>query len=197
MFDYLFIVLIIFIAIILFVIFTLFRFKYSTPGNILIVYDKFRNNRLPRCIHGGGTFVLPFLQDYTYLSLKPITTIIFLPKCLTKKKEFRVDIRLFFSFCIGTDERSLLFASDRFMKMPETEINILATEIIKEQIIYVISSFLPENIRKENKEFNTALKYAIEPQLNKIGLTLISASITKMDYFKENISSPIKEEEFQ
>ena len=195
MLDYLSLGSLSFLAIIFFFFFTVLRYKYSIPGNVLIVFDKFSKNKKPKCYHGGGTYVLPFIQDYTYLSLKPISSIIYLSKCLTKNKDYRVNIRLFFSFCIGTDEKLLNFASERLIRMPETEINILATEIIKEQLIFIIASFPPEKTTIENKEFVETIKTTIEPELNKIGLILISASATKIDYFEKN--KLLKEDDFR
>ena len=40
----------------------------------LVVYGRVGTNKAAKCLHGGGAFVWPLIQDYAYLSLEPIQT---------------------------------------------------------------------------------------------------------------------------
>ncbi|MCA9296854.1 MAG: hypothetical protein KC983_10055, partial [Phycisphaerales bacterium] len=54
------------------VLFIATRYKRCPSNRILVVYGKVSGAKAARCHHGGGTFVLPLIQDYEYLSLDPL-----------------------------------------------------------------------------------------------------------------------------
>ena len=47
------------------------RYKRCPSNRILVIYGKVREGRSARCLHGGGAFVWPLIQDYEFLSLDP------------------------------------------------------------------------------------------------------------------------------
>jgi len=49
------------------------RYKRCPSDQILVVYGKVGEGQSARCIHGGGTFVWPLIQDYAFMSLTPMT----------------------------------------------------------------------------------------------------------------------------
>ena len=49
------------------------RFRRCPSNRILAVYGKVTRGGAVKCYHGGGTFVWPLIQDYSYLDLTPIT----------------------------------------------------------------------------------------------------------------------------
>ena len=48
------------------------RYRRCPSDKILVVYGK-TGGGSAKCIHGGGKFVWPVIQDYAYLSLTPIS----------------------------------------------------------------------------------------------------------------------------
>lgn len=62
-------------ALIVLVVFTiagiLSRFRRCKSDEILVIYGKTGGNRSSKCIQGGAAFVVPILQGYAYMSLKP------------------------------------------------------------------------------------------------------------------------------
>jgi len=60
-------------------------------------------DKTAKCIHGGGTFVIPLIQDYGVLSLEPMTTDIDLKGALSKGN-IRVAVPSTFTFGISTHE---------------------------------------------------------------------------------------------
>ena len=61
------------VLIVLFVvIFISTRYKRCPSNRILVIFGKVSGDRASKCIHGGGAFVVPLVQDYAYLSLEPL-----------------------------------------------------------------------------------------------------------------------------
>ncbi|HAK79050.1 MAG TPA: flotillin, partial [Runella sp.] len=68
------------IAVVIFATITalLARYKRCPSDKILVIYGRTGTNKdggtsSARCIHGGGAFVWPVIQDYAFLDLKPIS----------------------------------------------------------------------------------------------------------------------------
>ena len=49
------------------------QYKRCPSNKVLVIYGKVGAEQAARCLHGGGKFVVPLFQDYTYLSLEPMT----------------------------------------------------------------------------------------------------------------------------
>src|SRR3712207_1060609 len=47
-------------------------YKRCPSNRVLVVYGRVAGGRAAKCIQGGATFVVPFFQDYAYMSLEPI-----------------------------------------------------------------------------------------------------------------------------
>ena len=48
------------------------RYRRCKSDEILVIYGKTGGNKSARCIQGGAAFVVPVLQGYAYMSLKPL-----------------------------------------------------------------------------------------------------------------------------
>src|SRR5690242_1940213 len=48
------------------------RYKRCPSNRILVIYGKTGVGRSAKCLHGGGAFVWPLIQNYEYLSLDPV-----------------------------------------------------------------------------------------------------------------------------
>ena len=60
------------------------QYKRCPSNKIIVVYGKTGTNSTAKCVHGGGTFVIPLIQDYGVLSLEPMATDIDLRGALSK-----------------------------------------------------------------------------------------------------------------
>ena len=49
------------------------RYKRCPSDRILVVFGRVGANRSSHCIHGGGSFIVPLIQDYAFLRLTPMT----------------------------------------------------------------------------------------------------------------------------
>jgi flotillin len=47
------------------------RYKRCPSDKILVIYGR-TGGTSAKCIHGGGAFIWPVVQDYQYLDLKPL-----------------------------------------------------------------------------------------------------------------------------
>src|SRR5690242_15106070 len=48
------------------------RYKRCPSNRILVIYGKTGAGRSAKCLHGGGAFVWPLIQNYEYLALDPV-----------------------------------------------------------------------------------------------------------------------------
>ncbi len=48
------------------------RYKRCPSDKILVIYGK-TGGSSAKCIHGGGAFIWPIIQDFSFLDLKPLS----------------------------------------------------------------------------------------------------------------------------
>ena len=85
-----------------FIVFLAKRYKRCPSNRILVIYGKVRQGESARCLHGGGAFVWPLIQDYDYLYLDPMQIEIPLRGALSMEN-IRVSVPSVFTVAIGTD----------------------------------------------------------------------------------------------
>jgi len=165
-------------VLILFSLFIAFarRYKRCPSNRILVVYGRAKEGRVARTLHGGGTFVLPLLEDYEYLSLDPMQIEIPLEGALSIEN-IRVAVPSVFTVAIGTDTASMSNASQRLLGLTPVEIIKQAEDIIFGQLRQVIASMRIEEINRDRDVFLSSVQSSLEPELRKIGLILINVNI--------------------
>ena len=90
------------------------RYRTCPSNKILVKYGKIGTDKSALPIHGGAVFVWPFIQQYSYLDLTPITTDVPLKSALSKQN-IRVNVPSKFTFGIGTTEELMDNASVRIL----------------------------------------------------------------------------------
>ena len=74
----------VFVSIFLFLIlFWASRYKRCPSDKILVIYGRVGKGQSAKCIHGGGAFIWPLIQGYSYMSLTPVTISIPLQNALS------------------------------------------------------------------------------------------------------------------
>ncbi len=152
------------------------RYKRCPSNRILVVYGRAKEGRVARTLHGGGTFVLPLLEDYEYMSLDPMQIEIPLEGALSIEN-IRVAVPSVFTVAIGTDVASMSNASQRLLGLKANEIIKQAEDIIFGQLRQVIASMRIEEINRDRDVFLSSVQNSLEPELRKIGLILINVNI--------------------
>ncbi|HET9862904.1 MAG TPA: SPFH domain-containing protein [Steroidobacteraceae bacterium] len=153
------------------------RYKRCPSDKVLVVYGKVGKGQSARCIHGGGAFIWPLIQDYTYMSLTPMTISIPLQKALSLQN-IRVNVPSTFTVGISTEEAIMNNAAERLLNLPENEVQAMAGEIIFGQLRLTVASLTIEQINQDREKFLDAIRRNVAPELNKIGLYLINVNIT-------------------
>ena len=166
------------IVLLLLFVFTLLVTQYRRcPSNrVLVVYGKVAGERAARCLHGGGTFIVPLLQSYAYLSLEPMTIEIELQSALSKKN-IRVNVPSTFTIGISTNPDIMNNAAERLLGLNEKEIAGQARDIILGQTRLVIATLSIEEINQDREKFLDLVNKNVSTEVNKIGLELINVNI--------------------
>jgi flotillin len=153
------------------------RYKRCPSDKILVVFGKVEQGKTSRCVHGGGTFIMPIIQDYKYLSLTPSTINIPLEGALSLQN-IRVNVPSTFTVGISTVPDIMNNAAERLLGISADEIEQMAKEIIFGQLRLTIASLTIEQINQDRESFLESVRKNVEPELNKIGLTLLNVNIT-------------------
>ena len=159
------------------------------PSNkILVVYGRVGGSRTVQCYHGGGTFVWPLIQGCAFLDLTPRTIHIPLKGALSHQN-IRVNVPSTFTVAVGLTPDVMNNAAVRMLDLDHRGIESMATEIIIGQLRLTIASLRIEEINQDRERFLESIKKNIEPELHKIGLTLLNVNITDITDESEYIQS--------
>ena len=185
-----FIFILVALGIVLFVSFaTVARFYKRCPSDrILVIYGKVKGGRAAHCIHGGGAFVVPLIQDYAYISLTPMTINIPLQGALSFQN-IRINVPSTFTVGVSTDPAVMVNAAERLLGLRSEAIEDMAKEIIFGQLRLTVASLTIEQINQDRESFLTEIRQNVEPELNKIGLNLINVNITDITDESDYIES--------
>jgi flotillin len=153
------------------------RYKRCASNQILVVYGKVGGGKSARCLHGGGAFVWPLIQDYKYLDLTPLTINIPLKGALSMQN-IRVNVPSTFTVAIATESDSMNSAAVRLLGLGQKDIESMATEIIIGQLRLTVASLTIEQINQDRERFLDAIRKNIGTELDKIGLCLINVNVT-------------------
>lgn len=158
------------------VAFVVRQFKRCPSNRVLVVFGKIGGAKAAKCIHGGGTFVVPLIQDYAYLSLDPMVIDIPLTGALSQNN-IRVNVPSTFTVGISTDPVLMNNAAERLLGLREDQIREQAQDIILGQLRLVIATLTIEEINRDREKFMKLINENVAQEINKIGLTLINVNI--------------------
>jgi flotillin len=164
-------------VLILFAMFFFLRYYRRCPSNqILVIFGKVGGNRASKCLHGGGAFVVPLIQDFAYLSLEPKVIDIPLQGALSQNN-IRVNAPATFTVGISTDPVLMNNAAERLLMLTATQIQEQAQDIILGQLRLVIATLTIEEINRDREKFMKLINENVGQEINKIGLELINVNI--------------------
>lgn len=180
--DYILIVTTVVIVFLFVMLMSIFRrYKRCPSDRILVVYGKVGKgpdgHRSAKCIHGGAAFIVPVIQDYSFLDLTPISIEVNLTNALSKQN-IRVDVPSRFTVGISTEPGVMQNAAERLLGMQRPAIHDLAKDIILGQMRLVVAMMDIEEINNNRDKFLANIASNVEAELNKIGLKMINVNIT-------------------
>lgn len=178
-------ILIMIIAVVVFIttITLLSRFKRCPSDKILVIYGKTgvdassNKNASSRCIHGGGAFIWPVIQGYSFLDLKPFSIEANLTNALSRQN-IRVDVPCRFTVAISTEPENMYNAAERLLGLSIEQIQELSKDILFGQLRLVIATMSIEEINSDRDTFLINISNNVEAELRKIGLKLINVNVT-------------------
>jgi len=157
------------------------RYKRCPSDKILVVYGKVGKgddgSRSAKCIHGGAAFIMPVIQDFQFLDLKPISIEVELKSALSRQN-IRVDVPSSFTVGISTEPSIMNNAAERLLGLSVDAIHGIARDIIFGQLRLVIATMDIEEINSNRDKFLSNVAHSVEAELKKIGLKLINVNIT-------------------
>ena len=160
-----------------FVILVVKRYKRCPSNRVLVIFGKVTAGHPSRCLHGGGAFVWPLIQDYAFLSLDPMQIEIPLRGALSAEN-IRVNVPSVFTVAIGTEAAVMQTAAIRLLGLNVRDIMKQSEDIILGQLRQVIASMTIEDINRNRDKFLDSVQNSLTPELEKIGLVLINVNIT-------------------
>jgi flotillin len=117
-----------------------------------VIYGRVGKDRTAKCIHGGGTFIFPLIQDYGFLDLLPRPIDIDLIGALSKQN-IRVNVPSTFTVGISIRPEIVHNAAERLLGLNDTQIREQAKDIILGQMRLVIATLNIEEINQDREKF--------------------------------------------
>lgn len=156
-------------------------YKRCPANQVLVIQGRVAGDHASRCLHGGGAFIVPLLQHYTYLSLDPYPVKV---NQVTARAKGNTPLTVTASFttAISTKPEIMNNAAERLLGLDDTQIKDLAKDIILGQARQVIAGLSAEDIDQSRTTFVGALTTGINADLNKIGLELINTNLHDITY---------------
>lgn len=172
------IILIVVAAVVLFVTISalISRYKRCPSDKILVIYGR-TGGSSAKCVHGGGAFIWPVIQDFAFLDLKPLSIEANLTNALSRQN-IRVDVPCRFTIAISTETDSMNTAAERLLGLSSEQIQELAKDILFGQLRLVIATMTIEEINSDRDKFLDNISKNVDSELRKIGLKLINVNVT-------------------
>lgn len=152
------------------------RYKRCPSDKILVIYGR-TGGTSAKCVHGGGAFIWPVIQDYAFLDLKPLSIEANLTNALSRQN-IRVDVPCRFTIAISTEPDSMNTAAERLLGLSSEQIQELAKDILFGQLRLVIATMTIEEINSDRDKFLDNISKNVDSELKKIGLKLINVNVT-------------------
>ena len=152
------------------------RYKRCPSDKILVIYGR-TGGTSAKCVHGGGAFIWPVIQDFAYLDLKPISIEANLTNALSRQN-IRVDVPCRFTIAISTEPDSMNNAAERLLGLMPEQIQELSKDILFGQLRLVIATMTIEEINSDRDKFLDNISKNVDTELKKIGLKLINVNVT-------------------
>jgi flotillin len=152
------------------------RYKRCPSDKILVIYGR-TGGTSAKCVHGGGAFIWPVIQDYAFLDLKPLSIEANLTNALSRQN-IRVDVPCRFTIAISTESDTMNTAAERLLGLTSEQIQELAKDILFGQLRLVIATMTIEEINSDRDKFLDNISKNVDSELKKIGLKLINVNVT-------------------
>jgi flotillin len=152
------------------------RYVRCPANKILVISGRVTGEGAARCISGGGAFIWPVIQESAFLSLDPVRIDVKLPDALSLEN-IRISVPSVFTVAIGIDEMVRQNAAIRLLNLTHEQVESTARDIIIGQLRAVIATMSIDQINRDREAFLQRVQHQLEPELMKVGLTLLNVNI--------------------
>lgn len=154
------------------------QYKICPSDKLLVVYGAGSgSNGGARVVHGGGVFVVPFLQNTRFLSLAPISIPVNLVNALSKNN-IRVSVPSQFTISVASKDPAVVQNAVRnLLEMSDDDIQNTASEIIIGALRSTVAALSIEELTRDRDAFIRSINENIATELQKIGFQLINVNI--------------------
>jgi len=152
------------------------QYKICPSDKLMVVFGAGSSDGA-RIVHGGGRFVIPFLQSYKFLSLAPISIPVNLENALSKNN-IRLSVPSQFTISIASKDPALAQNAVRnLLEMDEHATQSTASEIIIGALRSTVATLSIEELTRDRDAFIRSINENVATELNKIGFQLINVNI--------------------
>lgn len=152
-------------------------YKKCRPDEILIKYGKVgKENKSAKIIHGNGAFVIPIIQAYTTMSLRPRQFNLDIKEAAAKGM-IRTNVPTNVAVVVSKDPALQQVAVERLLGMSEAEVQDLLKEIVYGQMRIVIANMTVEELNNNRETFIKEVMNNVDTELRKYGLELKTLNI--------------------
>jgi len=169
------------------------RYKRCPPDQIMVIYGRTEKTaegrpKPSKTLHGGAALVWPLIQDYAYISLKPMTINIDLQRALSLQN-IRINVPSTFTIGVSTEPSIMANAAERLLGFKVDDIEEMAKEIIFGQLRLTVATLTIEQINQDRDSFLELIQKNVGQEMRKVGLYLINVNIADITDESDYIES--------
>ncbi len=169
------------------------RYKRCPPDQVMVIYGRTAKQadgkaKPSKVVHGGAALVWPLIQDYAYISLKPMPINIDLKGALSLQN-IRINVPSTFTVGVSKEPSIMANAAERLLGFKIPEIEKLAEEIILGQLRLTVASLTIEQINQDRDAFLSLITQNVDQELRKFGLTQLNVNIVDITDESDYIES--------
>lgn len=179
--------LIAFVVIVLSVLGILSRYKRSAPDELLVVFgragqvkteDGQKVTTPSKIIQGGGTFVIPIIQDFKRMSMAPKQIKVSVDGIDSQAIPIHLPVVL--TTAISKDKIIQQNAATRFLSADTNEVINQVKEILVGETRAIMATMPIEQINADRTTFLTKVRESLEMELAKIGYDVTNINISEI-----------------
>ena len=168
-------------------------YKRCPPDQIMVIYGRTERTadgrpKPSKTLHGGASLVWPLIQDYAYISLKPMTINIDLRGALSLQN-IRINVPSTFTIGVSTEPSIMANAAERLLGFRVEDIEEMAKEIIFGQLRLTVATLTIEQINQDRDSFLELIQKNVGQEMRKVGLYLINVNIADITDESDYIES--------
>jgi flotillin len=154
------------------------QYKICPNDKVMVIYGAGSSAASgARIVQGGGALVIPFLQNFRYMSLAPMSISVDLQGALSANN-IRLNLPSQFTIAIASKSGELIQNAVRnLLDMDEAGIQTTARDIIIGALRAVVGKLTIDELIRDRVAFIKAINDDVNSELNKIGLDLVNVNI--------------------